>query len=118
MDKRLKNLTPFTKDDNRAVEGGRKSKRGKSVKTILRMFLEKKIKGEIFTQGENVALALIEKARAGDVSAIKELYDRLEGKAVQKQEVSGPEGGPIENYKLTKNQYSEIREKMIKDDDC
>lgn len=38
--------------------------------------------------------ALLDKAEAGDVSALKELGDRLDGKA--NQSISGPNGGPIE----------------------
>lgn len=42
---------------------------------------------------QKVAIALISKAQEGDVSAIRELGDRLDGKAIQ--EVTGPEGGPL-----------------------
>lgn len=41
------------------------------------------------------AQALITKAQDGDISAIKELGDRLEGKAVQQVVNSGDEENPI-----------------------
>jgi hypothetical protein len=41
-----------------------------------------------------VANALVGKAADGDVAAIKEIFDRVDGKAIQ--QISGPEGGPIE----------------------
>lgn len=44
---------------------------------------------------DNVARALLTAAQAGDMQAIKELGDRLDGKAVQAIEASGPDGGPI-----------------------
>ena len=39
---------------------------------------------------------LLEEAEAGNMVAIKELFDRLDGRAVQATEISGPDGGPIE----------------------
>jgi len=45
---------------------------------------------------ETVALKLLEEAEEGNMVAIKELFDRLDGRAVQATEISGPEGGPIE----------------------
>lgn len=42
-----------------------------------------------------IAEALLDKAEQGDLPAIKELGDRLDGKAVQATEVSGPDGGAI-----------------------
>lgn len=44
---------------------------------------------------DNVARALLTAAQAGDMQAIKELGDRLDGKAVQAIEASGPDGGPL-----------------------
>lgn len=38
--------------------------------------------------------ALIEKAKAGDIQAIKELHDRVYGRP--NQSISGPNGGPIQ----------------------
>ncbi len=40
--------------------------------------------------------ALIEEANKGELPAIKEVIDRVEGKAVSSIEVTGEDGGPIE----------------------
>jgi hypothetical protein len=45
---------------------------------------------------ENIALKLLQEAEDGNMVAIKEVFDRLDGRAVQATELSGPEGGPIE----------------------
>ncbi len=47
------------------------------------------------TWAELLVVALLGKAIKGDVKAIAELIDRAEGKAKQRSEVSGPDGGPI-----------------------
>ena len=39
---------------------------------------------------------LIAKAEEGDVTALKEVADRMDGKPKQATELSGPNGGPIE----------------------
>lgn len=44
---------------------------------------------------EACATALIDKALEGDMAALKELGDRLEGKPAQAVSVSGPNGGEI-----------------------
>jgi hypothetical protein len=41
-----------------------------------------------------IAEKLLDLAAEGDIAAMKEIGDRLDGKAVQG--VSGPEGGPVE----------------------
>jgi len=43
----------------------------------------------------NVAEALVSKAEGGDVSAIKEVFDRLDGKSVATQELTGPDGSNL-----------------------
>lgn len=40
---------------------------------------------------------LIEKAAEGDVAALKEIGDRIDGKAIQALEHSGPDGEPLPN---------------------
>ncbi len=43
-----------------------------------------------------IAVALTAKAASGDVAAIKEALDRMEGKSVQRTELSGPDGQPLQ----------------------
>ena len=43
----------------------------------------------------SIAEKLIEKAEAGDVSALKEIGDRIDGKAKQQLELSGDESNPL-----------------------
>lgn len=40
-----------------------------------------------------IAQALYDKAKSGDVAALKEFADRMDGKPVQA--IAGPDGGPI-----------------------
>jgi hypothetical protein len=42
-----------------------------------------------------IAEALALKAIEGDITAIKEVFDRMEGKSVAKTELSGPDGSAI-----------------------
>ena len=44
---------------------------------------------------EAAAEKLWERALEGDVSAIKELGDRIDGKSIQPTHVSGPDDGPV-----------------------
>ena len=43
----------------------------------------------------NVTEALVTKAESGDVSAIKEVFDRIDGKSVATQELTGPDGSNL-----------------------
>lgn len=43
----------------------------------------------------NVLRKLVESAEEGKMDAMKELFDRIEGKAVSRNEMSGPDGGDI-----------------------
>lgn len=44
----------------------------------------------------DIARSLIGKARDGDIQAIREIADRLDGKPTQAMEHAGKDGGPIE----------------------
>ena len=49
----------------------------------------------------DVGIALIAKARSGDIPAIKEFADRLDGKVPQSTEITGADGGPIQTEDMT-----------------
>jgi len=62
--------------------GGRPQSR--IITNALMKELSREVDGK--TQAEHVALALVRKARQGDVAAIKEVMDRAEGKLTHKVE--------------------------------
>jgi hypothetical protein len=45
---------------------------------------------------EKIIDKLLEEAEAGNMTAVKEVVDRLDGKAIAAVEMSGPDGNPIE----------------------
>ena len=86
-------LTPFTKDDNRASEAGKKSRRGRSLSTVIRDLIEaeydtpEELKAmfpkDKYTGQELATMAMIVKSTKGDVQAFHAWADRLEGKPKQ-----------------------------------
>lgn len=101
MDKRLENLTPF-KSGHKST-GGR-PKGSKTISILLEKLLEKKLmakdpfsgKEKKMPASEIIAIKLIASAIKGNIHAQKEIMDRLEGRAVQKQIISTPDGAPIQ----------------------
>ena len=90
------NLKPFVKGDPRRIN---KPKGAISMSTLLRKFAEAKSKIDInpitqekvnkLTAKEVVVLQLWTKGMKGDLNAIKEILDRLEGKVKENIEHSG-----------------------------
>jgi hypothetical protein len=66
----------------------------KFMRDALILALHRTAKDGRTKQLNRVADALVGRAAEGDVPAIKEIFDRVDGKAIQ--QISGPEGGPIE----------------------
>ncbi|MGO4316702.1 hypothetical protein [Agrobacterium sp. MCAB5] len=66
----------------------------KSFANMLRIAINEASDAGGGTKLRAVAEALVSKAVAGDVQAIKEVADRLDGKVTQ--EISGPDGGPVQ----------------------
>src|SRR5262249_41697614 len=71
----------------------RGQQRDKPYREALRMELA--AAGEDMKKLREIARMHIEKAAAGDMQAIKELADRLDGKPAQMLEHSGPDSEPI-----------------------
>jgi hypothetical protein len=46
-------------------------------------------------RARNISEALVTKAEDGDVSAIKEVFDRIDGKVVQENKVTGDPDAPL-----------------------
>lgn len=88
-------LTPFRPGQS-GNPGGRPKKL--PITDALRRILGGKLPASVpkASTGEDlVAFALIKKAVGGDLRAIAEIADRTEGKATERHEWSGPDGGPI-----------------------
>jgi Family of unknown function (DUF5681) len=51
--------------------------------------------GKVTKRRRVVARKLVERAEQGDVPAIKEIFDRVDGRVPQAQHLSGPEDAPI-----------------------
>jgi hypothetical protein len=88
----LKNLKMFEKGN----KGGGRKKGSVSLVYVLKKLLKKEIDiKDPFTKAQSkaqlreaVALALVTKALKGDVSAIKEIIERVDGKVLQKTEIT------------------------------
>ncbi len=62
---------------------------------ILNETLKRRLIQEEAIRANLIVEALLSKAEEGDISAIKEVFDRMEGKAVAKQELTGADGGDL-----------------------
>jgi len=77
-----------TVDKGGAPEGNQNAKKGKLFYEQLRMVLVQNDKFKL----RKIADKLVESAEKGEAWAIKEIMDRMDGKAVQATEISGPDG--------------------------
>lgn len=63
---------------------------------LIREVEKDSIKRQGYKRKESMAIAQIEKAEEGDTPAFREIADRMEGKSKQGLEITGEEGGPVE----------------------
>ncbi len=111
--KSLDNLKPFEKGHE--PMGGR-PKGSVSIVNLLEKALRKEVthKDPVTKElcskemQEWIALKLMVKAFNGDMAAIKEVLERVDGRVTQKTETTGKDGGPIEHDIKTKLTASEI----------
>jgi hypothetical protein len=76
----------------------------KQAKRVWLAAIERALKKRSLTSRvealDELAEKLLQACDKGDVPALKELGDRLEGKPIQQIEASGPNGGPIQVQKI------------------
>ena len=99
-----KNIDPYKikKGEVRNPKG--KPKGTLNAKTILKQLLDAQIdddeigptnKPRKITGFEKLMRKLIRMGNEGDIKAIREILDRVEGKPIAKQEITGVDGGPL-----------------------
>ena len=108
----LKTLKPPVKGEIRNPKGRTKGTLNRS--TLLKKWIEvhTKLKHPITKKEESgtvadlITLALINKAIAGDIQAIKEINDTLYGKIPLVNELTGPEGKDLNlTFTVIKNEH-------------
>lgn len=91
-------MPAFSTDNQPETRGAGGQKRHKIVRDALMLALEREVdvEGKPTRRIAQIAEALCAKASEGDVPATREIFDRVDGKAIQAVEHSGPDGSPIE----------------------
>jgi hypothetical protein len=79
-----------------AAVGNQYAARGKQWRQAIERALAEKSRVDQVQALDVLATKLIELAANGDLSALKELGDRLDGKAAQSVAVTGEDGGPVQ----------------------
>ena len=88
----------MTKDEQlalareRAAEVNKGNQHSSKINRILNETLKRRLIQEEAHKANMIVEALLNKAEEGDISAIKEVFDRMEGKAVARQEITGADG--------------------------
>ncbi len=78
-----------------APEGNQNAAQGKRFKLAVQAALQRKGKDQ-WEALTDVAEKLVDEALNGNMAAIKEVADRIEGKPAQQVELTGADGGPLQ----------------------
>jgi hypothetical protein len=79
----------------RSSEANRGNTHSSKINRLAAETLKRVLIQEEAIRLRNVAEALVAKAESGDVSAIKEVFDRMDGKSVATTELTGPDGSNL-----------------------
>jgi len=102
----------FKDNPSRAKSAGKKSKRPPSI--IKRLSKKLQDNPKLVDQ---IVDAIITEAIDGTTADRKLAIEYLDGKVVDKVEMTGADGGAIETVKLDPKKYAKARRDMIKKDD-
>lgn len=78
-----------------AAPGNQYAAKAKQWQAAIERALEKRSRVEMVNALDALAEKLLLKCDEGDMSALKELGDRLDGKSVQQTNLAGADGGPL-----------------------
>ena len=90
-------------------------KRNFVLTDALREKLAQPIGGNGKTQLDGVICKLVSLARKGDTHAIQQIFDRLEGRPMQRQEISGPDGGALLVGRMSDEELREYLGHILRD---
>ena len=91
----------MTKDEQlalareKAAEVNKGNQHSSKINRILNETLKRRLIQEEAKRAEAVVEALLKQAEGGEISAIKEVFDRMEGKAVARTEITGADGAEL-----------------------
>jgi len=83
-----------------APTGNQNAAKAKMWHAAILRALEKRGAGDRLAALDELAAKLLENVATGDMQALKEFGDRLDGKPTQQIEASGPNGGPMQFEKV------------------
>lgn len=86
---------------DKAAEVNKGNDYSSKINRILGETLKRKLIQNEAKRANRVIEALLDKAEDGDVSAIKEVFDRTDGKVMQESKISGDEDAPIRIIKVS-----------------
>jgi len=78
-----------------APVGNQNAARGKMWRAAIERALDKRSPSDRLAAIDALAEKLLAQCDEGEISALRELGDRLDGKPMQSVEASGPDGGQI-----------------------
>lgn len=79
----------------RSSEVNKGNKNSSKINRLLGETLKRALIQDEAIRSRKVVDALLTKAEDGDVSAIKEVFDRIDGKVIQENKVSGDSDQPV-----------------------
>lgn len=77
-------LQSYVKGDPRAIQGGKKSKRGISLKRVLKEFLQKQADDNGSLSPENIIKAMTLHGMKGNSAMLKLMFEYIDGKVEDK----------------------------------
>lgn len=79
----------------KAAESNKGNEHSSKINRLMNDTLKRILIQNEALRARNISEALVTKAEEGDVSAIKEVFDRMDGKVVQENKVTGDPEAPL-----------------------